>query len=563
MANPNDPSEPGLAPAEAPLALLNAIVAELPVAVTVRGEDGRALLVNQAASRQLGLPAGSAFEARATLAPAVSAGPAQSREEQAGRNSERTLVTAQKPVRIGAANYLLTASLDITERKRTENELLRRAYFDELTGLPNRSLVEQHVAEIIAQKADAAPFALAFIDIDNFKHINDYYSHAIGDALLVRMTERIARHIRPSDLLARISGDEFVLIVDPMESDEQVRSLIGEVLELIKRPFHIEGYEIFSSASIGVCRFPEHGRDYETLRRNADNAMYRAKSGAKGGASFFDAEIGQAVSARMALEQRLRLAIRDRRFCCAFQPKVDIRTTEVIGIETLVRLRDENGVIQGPSDFIGLAVELGLIDDIARLVLIETMDSIDLINEAFGAAATISINVAAKQAGDLHFMRAFAGALAETGCPQRFMIEVTEDAFLAKNDFQSQVLPLLREVGVRVSIDDFGTGYSSLAQLKRMPVSELKIDKSFVLDLRGDGDDDARIVRSTIELAHGLGLAVTAEGVETPAAWHLLAGFGCDRAQGYLISKPLPADAFEAWLVAIRDAAGSFMVEAA
>jgi diguanylate cyclase (GGDEF)-like protein len=241
----------------------------------------------------------------------------------------------------------LSSAFDITERARAETELLRLAYHDEQTGLPNRSLIRERVEAILAR--GNGHFALAFIDIDNFKHINDFYSHAIGDALLVKFVQRIATHLRASDILARMSGDEFVLVLDPAEKREQVVTVINAIVEHLKQPFLIDGFEIFTSASIGVSLYPEHGRDYEALRRNADTAMYRAKDGVKGGASFFDLRMGQAVTARMEREQRLRLAIRDRQFYCAFQPKVDIRTQEVIGLEALVRWRDSNGEYPGPE----------------------------------------------------------------------------------------------------------------------------------------------------------------------------------------------------------------------
>jgi diguanylate cyclase (GGDEF)-like protein len=283
----------------------------------------------------------------------------------------------------------------------------------------------------IAAYLVAGSFALAFIDLDNFKHINDYYNHAIGDALLVKVARRIADIVRETDMLARISGDEFLLFVHPVGGDEHILSIVENLLERLKQPFHVEGFEMFTSASIGVSIYPDHGRSYEELRRNADSAMYRAKSDAKGGAAFFDVALGQTMAARMEMEQRLRLAIRDRQFCCAFQPKVDIRTQEVVGFETLVRWRDTGGEIHSPFAFIGLATELGLIDPITLFVLAEAIQSIDLLDEAFGAGKAIAINVAAKQAGDLQFMRSFVHALEASGCADRFILEVTEDAFTA------------------------------------------------------------------------------------------------------------------------------------
>ena len=235
--------------------------------------------------------------------------------------------------------------------------------------------------------AGAPGFALAFIDLDNFKQINDYYDHAVGDALLVKVAKRIAGLVRETDLLARISGDEFLLLIQPVNGDYHIRQVLDDLVDKLKQPFQVEGFEMFTSASVGVSIYPAHGASYEELRRNADSAMYRAKSNAKGAAVFYDVAVGRAMSARMQLEQRLRLAIRDRQFCCAFQPKVDIRSQEVVGFETLVRWRDESGEIQSPLAFIGLATEFGVIDPITHFVLAEAIASVDGLDEAFGPAS--------------------------------------------------------------------------------------------------------------------------------------------------------------------------------
>src|SRR5262249_11201042 len=271
-----------------------------------------------------------------------------------------------------------------------ESDLVRRAYSDDLTGLANRPRIEERVNEIL-RAGTRDPFALAFIDLDNFKHVNDYYNHAVGDALLVKVARCISSVMRETDMLARISGDEFLLLLHPIEGDAIPHTLLERLLAKLKQPFHIEGFEVFTSASIGVSKHPEHGRSYEELRRNADTAMYRAKSEAKGAAAFFDRATGQSISARMQLEQRLRLAIQDRRFCCAFQPKIDIRSREVVGFETLVRWRDDNGELEMPVAFVGLAVELGLIDPITQFVLGDAVASLNRLDSAFGSGTSIAI----------------------------------------------------------------------------------------------------------------------------------------------------------------------------
>jgi cyclic di-GMP phosphodiesterase Gmr len=278
------------------------------------------------------------------------------------------------------------------------------------------------------------------------------------------------------------------------------------------------------------------------LRQNADIAMYRVKNGSKGAAAFFDSSMEREALARMKIEQSLRQAILERRFCCAFQPKVDIRTKHIKGIEALVRLRDDEGVIQAPGTFINLAVELGLIDELTHLVLAEIVKSIDPINAAFGPDITISINVAAKQAGNPEFMRPFAEAIEATGFPRRFLIEVTEDAFVTKTHFQDEILPIFRKLGVGISIDDFGIGYSSLSALADITADEIKIDRSFITDIHKRPRSQG-ILRAIESLSEALGMTVIAEGVETfEELAYLQAATKIRYAQGFYFSRPIFLD---------------------
>jgi diguanylate cyclase (GGDEF)-like protein len=449
----------------------------------------------------------------------------------------------RQQIRHADATCLLSTLIDVTEERAFEDDLFRRAYFDELTDLPNRGLIERHVEDLIAGGGtDGADFALAFIDIDNFKNINDYYGHAVGDGLLVKIARRISGELRPSDMLARLGGDEFLLLVSPLAGVEALREDVAHLLARLKQPFFIDGHEIFTSASIGVSLFPSHGTSYELLRRNADSAMYRVKSDIKGGVALFDRNMGHNATARMELEQRLRLAIRDHRFCCAFQPKVDIRSHEIVGVEALLRWRDEQGVIQAPGDFVNLAVELGLIDEIAHLVLAQTMEAIDKIDDVFGKGTSISLNVAAKQADDPRFMQSFVEALAATGCAERFMIELTEEAFFAKSRFQAQVLPKLRAIGTRVSIDDFGVGYSSLSALADITADEIKVDRSFITDIHKRPRSQS-ILKAIESLSNALGIAIIVEGVETfEELAYLQAATRIRYAQGYYFARPFSLD---------------------
>lgn len=510
----------------AALTLLETVFEALPVGVSIHAEDGTCIFSNAAADT---------FARLAATTPPVN---------DASIDASEAVVTETRVqvLRLGDEPFALRTTADVTEQRRIERELFDRAFLDELTGLPNRALLQQSVEALIDQAGPATAFALAFIDLDSFKHINDYYSHAVGDALLVKIGARLSGMLRRTDLLARIGGDEFVLIMTPVDEVEALWCNIEAIVERMKQPFFIDGHEIFASASIGISLFPEHGRSYEILRRNADSAMYRMKNGVKGGATLFDHTMGHAATARMELEQRLRLAIRDRRFCCAVQPKVEIRSAEVVGVEVLLRWRDEQGLIQAPGDFVGLAVELGLINEITHLVLDQTMQMIGDIDGAFGSGTSISLNVAAKQAEDVAFMTTFIEALAATGCPERFFLELTEEAFFAKSRFQTEVLPQLRRIGTRVSIDDFGVGYSSLAALGEIAADEIKIDRSFITDIHRRPRSQC-VLRAIESLSHGLGMSIIAEGVESfEELAYLQSATRIRHAQGYYFARPMLLD---------------------
>jgi predicted signal transduction protein with EAL and GGDEF domain len=353
-----------------------------------------------------------------------------------------------------------------------------------------------------------------------------------------QVAHRIAAPARAADMLARTGSDEFGLLIQSVDNDPHLHASVEGLAEQLREPFHIDGFEIFTSASIGVSIFPEHGKSYEELRRNAESALYRAQSSAVGTAVFFDTSMHQSRQARMQLEQRLRLAIRDMQFRCAFQPKVDIRTRDVIGFETLIRWCDDDGEIQSPQGFVNLAAELGVINPITRFVLCEAIDSLGRLEEAFGPDKSISINVAAKQAGDMNFMRGLLDTLAQSGFAQRFIFEVTEDAFIATREFQTRILPMLRELGVRVSIDDFGTGYSSLSVLADITADEIKIDRAFITNIHQRPRSQS-ILRAIESVSQAVGMTVIAEGVESfEELAYLLAATRIRYGQGYYFAKP-------------------------
>ncbi len=536
------------------LNFLNKVVGSLPTAVTVQDEQGNFVFVNAAAVAQFNVPArdivgtvsgtplpSKELNDRINLARGVlqSGGIRISEEYIRTDQATKIFLTTQEPVVISNRKLVLSSSVDISRQKAVEEELFRCAYYDELTGLPTRRVIEQHANGLIREGEHSVRFAVAFLDIDNFKHINDYYGHASGDGLLIEVARRLDLGLRATDMLSRISGDEFLLLLNPVQSDADLAEYIEFLLQRLKAPFFIDGSELFASASIGVSIYPDHGDTYEVLRQNADTAMYQIKNDTKGGAAIFDSGMQHEALTRMKIEQSLRLAILDKRFCCAFQPKVDIRTEQVKGIEALVRLRNDDGIIQAPGTFVDLAIELGLIDELTHLVLAEIMRSIDLIDDAFGTDVSISINVAAKQAGNVVFMTSFARALEKTGCATRFIVEVTEDAFVAKTRFQTEILPVLRRLGVKISIDDFGIGYSSLSALADITADEIKIDRSFIVDIHKRPRSQG-ILKAIESLGDALGMAVIAEGVEKfEELAYLQAATRIRYAQGFYFSEPV------------------------
>ena len=532
--------------------LLKEIIDQLPIGLTVQDDNGQFILVNTMAAASLGTSADALIGgAPADLLPPNEAESRYEWEQELIQQGKVATVETPdpygsgsvwrilyQPTRILDRTLLISSAVDVTEYKRAALELATRAHIDELTGLPDRVLIQDRIETLIQDDDGSRQFAVAFIDLDNFKQVNDYHSHAVGDALLVMIGQQITRRLRPGDMLARISGDEFLLLLDPFDSVNNIQSIIDEILRDLKKPFQIDAFEVFSSCSIGVSIYPEHGRSYETLRHNADSAMYRAKHVAKGGAVIFDRDIAQAANTRMEAEQRLRLAIRDQKFCCAFHPKVDIHTQEVVGFETLVRWRDDDGEIHPPGDFIDIAIELGLIDPITNFVLAEAINSIDRLDAAFGPKTTISINVAAKQASNMEFMKSLVQTLSSCRHVERIMIELTEDALITKGVFQLHILPMLRELGVRVSIDDFGTGYSSLSALADITADEIKIDRSFITAIH-ERPRSQSVLRAIELLGHALNMTIVAEGVETfEELAYLHAATRIRYVQGFYFAKP-------------------------
>lgn len=428
------------------------------------------------------------------------------------------------------------------ELRAAQATLAHRANHDLLTGLPNRGFFEEQVRQALEAAADGHALALAFIDLDGFKQVNDLYGHAVGDGLLVAVAERMRRRIRTTDVLARISGDEFALMLDPVESPLMLQSIVGRVTEALREPVSVDGISVMPSASVGVARYPEHGSRFEELMGNADRAMYAGKSTARGRATYFDEQIARAAAVRVRLEQVVRRAVRERRFQTVLQPKVDLRTMQIVGFEALTRLVDEDGSLAPAAEFIDTATELGLLDEITEMLLDDITVAQPALLGAFGARVTTSINVAAQQAAAPVRMAALLDRLTATGRADRFAVELTENALLDSATFQRRVLPLLRRAGVRVSIDDFGAGYASLASLLDITVEELKIDRAFV-DRIHERPRSQVIVQALTAAGRELAVSVVAEGVETHEELaYLLAETSIGIAQGYLFARPMTLD---------------------
>jgi diguanylate cyclase (GGDEF)-like protein len=434
------------------------------------------------------------------------------------------------------------------------------AHHDALTGLPNRVLLHDRVSQAIAQaQRNREVLAMLFIDLDRFKTVNDSLGHHVGDRLLKSVGERLESCTRGSDTIARIGGDEFVVLLGDLEKPEDARHVALKVLDALAEPVTIGVHELRVTPSIGICAYPHDGTDVETLMRNADTAMYHAKQMGRNNYQFFTQSMNDAAQERLALENDLRHAVERAEFTLHYQPQLDLKTGRIVGFEALVRwLHPQRGMV-GPSQFVAAAEETGLIGQIGEWVLREACLQARAWHHAGHSELQVSVNCSAQQFQRESFVETVGGILRASGLPaQQLDLEITESVIIQHSEAVIARFQALDDMGVRISIDDFGTGYSSLSYLKRFAIHQLKIDQSFVRDISSD-PDDAAIVSAIIAIAHSLGLQVVAEGVETPEQLAFLRSLGCDVAQGYYFSKPVPAQEFErllqTWNPAARVAA--------
>jgi diguanylate cyclase (GGDEF)-like protein/PAS domain S-box-containing protein len=450
----------------------------------------------------------------------------------------------------GQVSGAIGVAIDVSERKRSADRLATLANFDAVTGLPNRSQFRDRLAHAL-HTADRQQqrVALLFVDLDNFKHVNDSLGHAAGDALLQQVAARLGAAVRVSDTVSRLGGDEFTVIVEGLAQDEDAAHVAVKILEQSAQPYRLGEREVYVTASVGIAIYPRDGADVDTLLMNADAAMYRAKENGRDGFEFFTQAISQRAQERLELGNELRGALARGEFALHYQPKVAIDDGSVIGFEALLRWRNARLGAVSPAVFIPILEETGLIVEVGEWVLGEACRWAARLPARGGRAPGVSVNLSARQFRHPGLDEVVQRALAGAGLPAaRLELEITESSLV---DFQAnlQTLQRMKALGVKLSIDDFGTGYSSLSYLKRFPVDRLKIDASFVRDV-ADDPDDAAIVVAIVGLAHHLQLRVIAEGVETAEQLDFLRRQGCDEVQGYYFARPMPADEADAWLAA-------------
>ncbi|HEX7045973.1 MAG TPA: EAL domain-containing protein [Gammaproteobacteria bacterium] len=426
-----------------------------------------------------------------------------------------------------------------------EKKIVFQAQHDTLTGLPNRVLANDRLAQAIARvRRTGDSVAVLVLDMDRFKEINDTLGHAVGDDVLRTVATRLAQDLRASDTIARLGGDEFLVILDGADNNAAIAKA-REISERLSQPIQVHNSRLQVSISIGIALCPAHGLDAETLLRRADIAMYDAKQ-TREPVSMYEDGYDERYLHRLSLIADLKSAVENDEFFLEFQPKVDLDSGEVHHVEALVRWQHPRFGRMAPDSFIPLAEQSGHISLVTNWVIDNGLDNLRRWLDQ-GADIALSINLSALDLIDTNLPeRITAGLEARNIDPERLVVEITESAVMRDAEFAITMLNRLRDCGIRLSIDDFGTGYSSLAQLKRLPVHNLKIDKSFVIGLKA-GSEDAMIVKSTIDLGHNMGLRVIAEGVEAEETRDILKGYSCDLAQGYLFSRPLSADAFLKW----------------
>ena len=452
--------------------------------------------------------------------------------------SEIEVLTYARRVSFGDSQVVLVAIVDVTERKQAEARIAYMAHHDALTLLPNRVLFHERLDELLGRvRRQGEKLAVHCLDLDHFKGVNDTLGHPIGDELLKSVAARLGACLRDSDLVARLGGDEFAIVQSPLGDPTEANILANALIEAVAKPYEVRGHEVVVGASIGIALAPSDGDASDVLLRNADMALYRAKAEGRGTAHFFEPEMDRRIQARRILELDLRKAFAQGEFELFYQPLVNLSRNEVSGFEALLRWRHPERGMVGPAEFIPLAEEIGLIVPLGEWVLRKAC------TEAvkWPADLKFAVNLSPAQFRSRGVVQAVLTALAYSGLlASRLELEITESVLLGETDANLATLHQLREIGVRISMDDFGTGYSSLSYLRCFPFDKIKIDRSFVREL-SERPDCLAIIRAVAGLGMSLGIATTAEGVETQEQLERLRGEGCTEVQGYFFSAPRPA----------------------
>jgi diguanylate cyclase (GGDEF)-like protein/PAS domain S-box-containing protein len=447
---------------------------------------------------------------------------------------------AQRTAELAEANLRLQQ--EIVEHQQAQEAIHQMAHYDSLTGLPNRNLLQDRIAQALSQaKRKNEKVGILFVDLDHFKTINDSLGHQVGDLLLAQVAQRMSYVLRATDTLARLGGDEFLLLVPSIESENDLIIIAEKLIEVLIQPIPVQCHSLHITPSIGICYFPEHGEDSETLMRNADTAMYHAKAQGRNGYQFFAGHMNAEVEDRFRLESQLRYAISRDELTIHYQPLIDVATQKIHGAEAL--LRWNSGVLGSvsPARFIPAAEDSGSIVLIGAWVLEQACLQLKAWHALGHDYLVLAVNLSPRQFRQSDLVPMIARILKETGLPPASLeLEITESSLMHNVSEVIAKLQQLVGLGVRLAIDDFGTGYSSLAYLKNFPVHKLKIDQSFVRDL-SSGEQSVGIVRTIISLAQTLRLEVLAEGVETPEQHRQLVDLGCQYLQGYLFARPMPA----------------------
>lgn len=434
----------------------------------------------------------------------------------------------------------------VKERKRAEEQIVHMAYHDSLTNLPNRLMFDERLKTCFEEaQRTGSMMAVLFFDLDRFKVINDTLGHHVGDKLLQYLAHKLQVYVKEKDLVARFGGDEFIILLSNLVHIDEAAQFAKGIPDILKEPFMIENQELFVTASIGISIYPHDGSDAETLLKNADIAMYRSKE--KGGNSYqyYHPDMNKRSLHRLNLEIHLRKALERNEFRIFYQPIVDLRNGNIFGMESLVRWQHPEWGMISPAEFIPLAEETGLIVPIGNWVLKESCRQNREWQKHGYPPLVVSVNISAIQFHQINFVQLVMEALEESGLkPDQLCLEITENIAMNNVPYIVETMQKLKMLGVRISIDDFGTGYSSLSYLKRFRVHTLKIDQSFIRDVTSD-EDNAAIVTALIAMSHRLKIKSLAEGVETQEQLDFLVSQGCDEIQGYVFSKPMPANEFE------------------